>query len=571
MHRRFLFLTVSVLLTNCIHDLQNPSDPSADHYSIDSKAVIRSIGSGDIKAGDTARFWGGVTSREVMDRNLVTRCAWDFDNDGNVDTVTDGPDTVEFVFNKAGTWRCVLKCTDKARFTDTATLTIRVWPRFWGFTLTIVVRTGDTLRVTIDSENPIPVVSASGDTITVIPYLSSDSIAIVKLPGDTVGIPLVNADTIALTSSRIDTIEPPDLPLYLPEFPAIAGFPENTGGSCSFFAADSALMHTNLQFYDIMWEKTRSDGLEALEFVEKLIADIAGYSIVTLLGNDYSYSFDNGVYAFHSDDFAISCAFHYGSGIGSHAENDTVRSDLFSLGSYIGGLKTTLTPPFYTFSRGPLFDLIDGDLSVDASLHVSFSVNFSRLKISFSRKTVTDFTSLPFFVVNDSLQLQITHTSYARMAPLYMLEFAGRFHDDSIMLDHSGTSMESAPAPLEVIFKTEETWQKATYAFAVKQTMDAQQTAYGNRDGVLKLSGTYSTTAMLGFDGYEQAVWFSGRYSSIEHDSSRFYCDREKTDEFGTLFFGAVADSVGSFTSEKFGYAFEYLPPAVVLENFINH
>jgi hypothetical protein len=380
------------------------------------------------------------------------------------------------------------------------------------------------------------------------------------MTGDTIGVPIINADTIALPGFRIETIKPPAGPVYLPRFPSIAGFPSDTGSDCAFFAADSALMHTNLRFYDIMWEQTKADGLEALDFVEKLLADIAGYSIITLAGNSYSYTFSNGLYKFTSGTFQIGCAFHYGAGMENHTENDTVRSDLFSLASYIGSLKATLNPPFYSFTRGPLYDLITGDVTIDRSLNVSFAVNFSRLKISFLRKAVTAAPSVPMYIVNDSLRLRITHTSYARMAPAPVLGFGERYRNDSIMIDHHGTSMETQPAPLEVMFRSDTAWKKATYLFSIKQIVDSQLTAYGKRDNIRKLAGTYAATATLGFDGYDHSVYFGGTYSSVADDSSWFYCDREKSNQFGTLFFGIVADSVGTFTSDKFDYGFNYVP-----------
>ena len=70
-------------------------------------------------------------------------------------------------------------------------------------------------------------------------------------------------------------------------------------------------------------------------------------------------------------------------------------------------------------------------------------------------------------------------------------------------------------------------------SFIAKKTMDAQPTANDNSDSVLRLSGAYSTTATLGFDGYDQSVLFSG-----------------------------------GFTSERFGYSFEYIPPVVAVENY---
>jgi hypothetical protein len=73
---------------------------------------------------------------------------------------------------------------------------------------------------------------------------------------------------------------------------------------------------------------------------------------------------------------------------------------------------------------------------------------------------------------------------------------------------------------------------------------------------------------MLGFDGFEQAMWFAGTYSTAEHDSSRFYCDETEEDLFGTLFFDDTNPDIGEFTSEKHDYAFPYAPWRASLEEY---
>jgi hypothetical protein len=422
----------------------------------------------------------------------------------------------------------------------------------------------------------VKVVTRSGDSMTVI-ATTKDSVRIISNTMDTMSIRVKPLDTITVSTKPVDTltnphiitIPPPTGQIYLPNFPAIPGFPVADTGECAFFTADSSLMRTTLNFYDIMWEQTRSDGLEAIKFIEKLVSDIVGYSIITLIGGDYSYTFNNGIYLFSSSNgFKISCAFHYGAGIGSHTENDTIRANLFLPQSYISGLKATLTSPFYSFTKGPLFDLLDGEAQIDRSLNVSFSVNFSKLKISFSRKTVHESASLPLYVVNDSISLPVTQTSYAGMAPVYMLNFANLFHNDSILINHDGSSMSSKPVALEVIFHSDSTFRKATYNFTVQQKMDTQRTAYGDHNGILKLSGDYTATSTLGFNNFPHSTFFTGRYSSAVHDSSWFYCDKQLTNEFGTLFFGETSDSVGIFNSEKYNYTFPYMPLRVSVEQY---
>lgn len=283
--RDCIILVVTGMVVHCIHDLQNPSDPESDDYTEFSKAYVTILGNQSVKAGDTVGFDGGVTSSSVADDKLVTRYAWDFDGDGTVDTVTRTPDTIEYVYERTGWYRCVLTCTDRAHFTDTASIVVRVRPPSWGLVITLIFRF-DTLHITIDSEDPITEVTAPGDTIVIIPQTRNGGIAIVQGPGDTVDVPLVDADTVALTSFDIDTIASPDINVYIPDFPTVDGFPDSIGGECAFFAADSALMHTNLQVYDIMWEQTKADEFGTLFF--GVVAD----SIGTFTSEPYGYDFE---------------------------------------------------------------------------------------------------------------------------------------------------------------------------------------------------------------------------------------------------------------------------------------
>lgn len=581
MKQIYTTIVACLLFLTCTHDFNNPSDPDADSYSVSSNAVLHLITTGDIIAGDTVYFYGGLSSDAVEEAALVTDYKWDFDGNGTTDRILKKSDTLGIVYDKVGTYRCILTLTDKAGFTDTASKSIQVVkPQIvkdtTKVTITLIVDTDDTINVVIDIKKPVQVVTRSGDTIVVI-ATAKDSVKIITNTIDTMSIRVKPMEIVTVSTTLIDTLTYPHIDtipapigqIYLPVFPSIPGFPNIDGGECAFFTTDSSLMRTTLNFYDVMWEQTRSDGLEAIKFVEKLVSDIIGYSIITLVGGDYSYTFNNGIYLFSSSTgFKISCAFHYGAGIGGHAENDTIRANLFLAKSYISGLKGTLTSPFYSYTEGPLFDLLDGNVQIDKSLNVSFTVNFSKLKISFSRATVHESASLPIYVVNDSIGLPVTQTSYARMAPVYMLDFADLFHKDSILINHDGSSMSSKPVALNVIFRSDSTFRKATYSFTIQQKMDTQRTAYGDHNGILKLSGNYAATATLGFNNFPNSTFFTGRYSSAVHDSSWFYCDKQLTNEFGTLFFGETSDSVGIFNSKKYNYAFPYTPLKVSVEQY---
>ncbi len=690
--QRYISIICILAIMSCVHNYDNPSDPKTESHTEQSHAILERTDQRKIIAGDAVPIRGGVSSDAVDEAELVTAYHWDYDGDGQIDTVLRETATLNIRFNHPGEYDVHILLEDKAGFSDSASLTIEVLaptPEPLMCTLNAArmgmedIYAGDsvTLFALLQCDSPIPdtldiryywdtdgdgeidklrrndtfqiVFDNVGTTIMEVEamagdvFLDSDRFSLEVLApskptaytctltpvsemanpiraGDTVtvngSIRCVNADpdtlqlqyhwdtdgdgnpdtltentslirvaypepgvyplnvtlwgseyildsaglflsVIARDSIPVDTVPPPAEGTHLPDFPNLPGFPDVDEGGCAFYAEDSAMMKTVLNFYNIMWEQTRSDGLQAIEFIEKLLLDILGYSLITFINDDYRYTFDNGVYMFSADSLRIGCAFHYGESTGSHAENDTIRHNLFSTASYVSGIKTTLSPPFFSFNEGPLFDLLEDDLSVDNSLNVSYTVNLTKIKISFLRKTQYTFEAIPFPVLNENIPLNTTHTSYARLAPVYCKHFGTLFHEDSLLIDHGGTQMSSSASPLDVIFKSDDQYKKANYLFNISQVMDSQKTAYGDRDGVLKLSGEYNAKAAIGFNQVTKSIYFIGRYSSTVHDSSWFYCDSDHTNPFGTLFFDDTGGKTGRFRSETYDYSFFYKPP----------
>ncbi len=600
-------LALCGMLLSCSREFKNPSDPRADDYSVRSRAVLNLIDADSVFTGDTVRVFGGISSPEVEEESLVRTYQWDFDDDGDIDTVLDRSDTLWFIPDSIGTVRLRLVLKDRARYLDSTRLVFDVHqgttvagidlgdyctvvlkiltsrPVFEGVRTRVAVALGcntldiDSLnlrfRWDFDGDGRVDTVTTSADTLSITwdsagSYQPTVEVAagndVVLSEESTVVV--FPADTGAVID---DSVAQPDPGVYLPHFPTIPEFPGIDERECAFFAEDSSLIRTSLDFYDIMWRQTSEDGLEALEFVEQLLLDMLGYAVITIADADYTYSFSNGVYVFSADSFEISCAFHYGSGIAGRTENDTIRHNLFKERSYIRDPGPSLTPPYFTYTEGPLFELLQGDLDVNTStLEIDYSLNFARIKVSFLRRSVYSFAALPFYVVNDSLRLNTTHRSFARMAPVTCADFGSLFHNDSIVLDHRGTTMESSPVALEVVFREGDDYKTATYRYGIGQEMLRQQAAYGDRDDILKLSGDFETVGSMDFNALRSSIFFRGDYSSTASDSSWFYCDSAMTDEFGALFFGVIGDSVGQFLSEKYGYSFPWTPRQVHLGRY---
>ncbi len=125
-----------LLLLGCNREYQNPSDPDADRFTVDSKAFLRRLDSASLIEGDTLRMYGGVTSRPVADDGLVVEYAWDRDGDGLADTVTQTADTLALPLSRSGDGKIGLTLTDQAGLRSSATLDYKVHPALaWQFRL----------------------------------------------------------------------------------------------------------------------------------------------------------------------------------------------------------------------------------------------------------------------------------------------------------------------------------------------------------------------------------------------------------------------------------------------------
>ena len=99
------------------------------------------------------------------------------------------------------------------------------------------------------------------------------------------------------------------------------------------------------------------------EFLKNLIGTI-DYNALIL---PYKHSFSNGVYTIDNGELTMKAAFLYGSTVeGAHKENDTIRYNVFDPRSYIKSFDVKLSAPYYSYEKGPLWDLCSG-FSVNTS------------------------------------------------------------------------------------------------------------------------------------------------------------------------------------------------------------
>jgi hypothetical protein len=334
--------------------------------------------------------------------------------------------------------------------------------------------------------------------------------------------------------------------------------------ACPVYAQEPDLMRIVLAVSHFTQERNREDGFGAAGFAFKIAQTLAGTAFPLELMYGFDYAFSGGVYRFRGTGVTLEAAFHYGSGFSGRAEGDTIRHNLFALDSYVTGIRTTLIPPSVRYDRGPLADLIDGDIAVDVgdidNPRFDFRVDFNRLRISFSRAA-----SLPYALGNEGFtrineKLFLWLDSRLRIAPLYPPDLVRLYGRDSLELDFSGTRVSSPEIPVSWTYMQDGVRDSAVYRLSLVQETLKQSFRFGDAGGVKKVFGDYAAVNRLGTADLHESVHFQGRYSSTDADSAWFHCreSMEEGDFFGVAAFETESERRGRFESERYDYSFSF-------------
>jgi hypothetical protein len=236
---------------------------------------------------------------------------------------------------------------------------------------------------------------------------------------------------------------------------------------CPAYAQEPVLMRLALALSHFATERTREEGFGSAEFALKLAQALTGSAFPLDVLSGFDYSFSRGVYHFRNGGVTLDVAFYYEPGLAGHAEGDTIRANLFALDSYVKGYTYTVFPPSFDYTKGPLADLVTGDIDVDASdpedPRFDFKVDFNHVRLSFSRST----RSL-LVLSNQEITLanSLFFTLYegkARMAPLYPPDLIRLYGRDSLELDFAGTKVSSPQLPLAWAYEMNGAKDSAVY------------------------------------------------------------------------------------------------------------
>lgn len=340
---------------------------------------------------------------------------------------------------------------------------------------------------------------------------------------------------------------------------------------CPAYAQEPVLMRIALALSHFAVERTREEGFGSAEFALKLAQALTGSAFPLDVLSGFDFSFSRGVYHFRNGGFALDVAFHYGSGMPGgpgapgHAEGDTILSNLFDFDSYIKGYSYTVFPPSFKYTRGPLAELIEGDIDVDASdpadPKFDFRVDFNRIRMSFARSASTLLVLSNQEITLANALFFARYEGKARMAPVYPPDLIRLYGQDSLELDFAGTKVISPELPLAWPYEEDGVKDTAVYRLSLAQETLRQAYRFGEAGGVKKVFGDYAAVNRLG-EGNEalEAVYFKGGYSSTSPDTARFYC-KESMDApefFGAAAFETAVPGRGAFASERYGYDFGF-------------
>jgi hypothetical protein len=93
--------------------------------------------------------------------------------------------------------------------------------------------------------------------------------------------------------------------------------------------------------------------------------------------------------------------------------------------------------------------------------------------------------------------------------------------------------------------------------FMLTQTMLDQKVRFGNSGGNRKVIGSYAAQSQLTVNELSMMEsYFAGAYSTFAADTAMFFCDKEMSTSFGTLFFDAPQVGYLTFVSERYSYQF---------------
>lgn len=307
--------------------------------------------------------------------------------------------------------------------------------------------------------------------------------------------------------------------------------------------------------------------MELGNFIFELLKNLTGTIDYNALVMPSKTGFNNGVYTFSNGNLTMKAAFLYGPGLAGRNENDTIHYDLFDSKSYIKSFGVQLASPYYTYEKGPLWDLTSG-FSVDVTDRlypkITLNIAFGSLKFTGSRDVQSRYTMST--EMTDSNQVTVPvfdpigfrYHGLAKIGPFFIRDIVNKVEQDSLLIDMTGSVIvtDSFPAKF-IVHTTQNDSSIVKIMFMLTQTMLDQKVRFGNGGGNRKVIGAYAAESQLTLNKLSMAKsYFKGSYSTFATDTANFFCDREMSSQFGTLLIDVPQIGYLTFFSDRYSYQF---------------
>jgi hypothetical protein len=225
----------------------------------------------------------------------------------------------------------------------------------------------------------------------------------------------------------------------------------------------------------------------------------------------YQASFSNGEYQIDNGDASLGFTLFFAEDFGAHAAGEVIPYNLFDIDSYLQNIEVVGLDPVsgtvtVDYDHGPLYDLIDGEVDIDADnpLDLSFRVRIRADLIAFEAESQRTYNGRAPRE-QDELRVVMTTTR----APL--LEVYEQFLAGGYGFQYTGTQYDSV------------------YYGIDQELTDALFLMTSDGDGGWYWRGDYRSTVIK----RDQTMYQSGFTSNLEQNYTEYYCDAARGERAG--------------------------------------
>ena len=260
---------------------------------------------------------------------------------------------------------------------------------------------------------------------------------------------------------------------------------------------------------------------------------VRGISFSDLRSAKFPFDRETGTYSMDTGRSTIGVKLTFSEDWGDFSAGDPIPNNVFNPRSYVRNVDIdlgSLTNPRFeiTYDRGPLFDLIDGEIEFDGRSLSSLSakVKVKAHLISFELESISRKT----FELPDSLWLPMFTTEYSwelfqRTSPIVVTEFTEALRDGRFKIDWSESHLNQKFQLFDKTYlESDDTFSEAVFTLS-------------EDDEGGMISGDYRSHHKAKFNALgikrEGELYTDGFLSSREANYTEFFCDDDLSEPWG--------------------------------------